>query len=112
MRLYVTNRGRWAGTQADASQLAREDNCRFKQVEVPTDKAGLLAWLNLGPIIEAPAPEPHSSLLNINQPLTTAVPQPCKVQESIRVDEDFDRLPLARQLDLAARAMENARAAL
>lgn len=41
MRLYLTQAGRWVGTQADA----RKDGS-FDQVEVPTDKPGLLAWLN------------------------------------------------------------------
>lgn len=41
MKLYLTQAGRWAGTQADA----RVDG-RFDQIEVPTDKPGLIAWLN------------------------------------------------------------------
>jgi hypothetical protein len=39
VRLYRTLEGGWAGTQADAGP-------GFTQVEVPTDKPGLLAWLN------------------------------------------------------------------
>lgn len=39
MRLYITRDGSYAGTQADAGK-------GFQQVEVPTDKAGLLAYLN------------------------------------------------------------------
>lgn len=41
MKLYLTQAGRWSGTQADA----RKDGS-FEQVEVPTDKPGLLDWLN------------------------------------------------------------------
>ena len=41
MRLYVTPAGQWAGTQADAKKLGQ-----FAEVDVPTDKPGLLAWLN------------------------------------------------------------------
>lgn len=41
MRLYVTPAGQWAGTQADAKKLGQ-----FVEVDVPTDKPGLLAWLN------------------------------------------------------------------
>lgn len=41
MRLYRTYDGQWAGTQADAKKLGK-----FEQVEVPTDKAGLLDFLN------------------------------------------------------------------
>lgn len=41
MKLYTDNKGRWAGTQADAKQLGA-----FEQVEVPTDKPTLLEFLN------------------------------------------------------------------
>ena len=41
MRLYTNNEGGWAGTQADAKALGK-----FEQVEVPTDKATLLEFLN------------------------------------------------------------------
>lgn len=41
MKLYLTQAGRWAGTQAEA----RQDGS-FEQIEVPTDKPGLLDWLN------------------------------------------------------------------
>lgn len=41
MRLYRTYDGQWAGTQADAKKLGK-----FEQIEVPTDKAGLLDFLN------------------------------------------------------------------
>ena len=40
MRLYTTG-SRWAGTQADAKKLGK-----FVQIDVPTDKQGLLDWLN------------------------------------------------------------------
>ena len=41
MRLYTNNEGSWAGTQADAKVWGK-----FEQVEVPTDKATLLEFLN------------------------------------------------------------------
>lgn len=42
MRLYRTAKGRWVGTQDDA----RKDGKGWTQVETPTDKPGLLAFLN------------------------------------------------------------------
>lgn len=45
MRLYVTPAGRWAGTQADARDLAKEDG-GWEQREVETGKEGLLSFLN------------------------------------------------------------------
>lgn len=43
MRLYRTTAGEWAGTQADARALAGK---AWQEVDVPTDKPGLLAFLN------------------------------------------------------------------
>jgi len=45
MRLYRTAAGQWAGTQADARALAGK---AWDEVDVPTDKPGLLAFLNAG----------------------------------------------------------------
>lgn len=42
MRLYICIDGSYAGTQADANAKGRG----WTQEEVPTDKAGLLAYLN------------------------------------------------------------------
>lgn len=48
MRLYVTEKGRWAGTQADANALLKEHGDKgWEQVEVPTDKPGLLSFLDV-----------------------------------------------------------------
>lgn len=47
MRLYRTATGHWTGTIADATKAARIDaDGRWDQIEVPTDKAGLIAFLN------------------------------------------------------------------
>jgi len=46
MRLYRTDAGKWAGTQEEARALAKSAGCAWHQVEVPTDKPGLLAFLN------------------------------------------------------------------
>ena len=42
MRLYSDGRGEWVGTQAET----RKSKFKFEQVEVPTDKKGLLEFLN------------------------------------------------------------------
>lgn len=60
MRLYKTKglhdqegwEARWDGTQADAAKQRKAmkeqgfDKVETKEVDVPTDKQGLLAWLN------------------------------------------------------------------
>ena len=60
MRLYVNqNRTQWAGTQADA----KRDLGQFDMWEVPTDKPGLLAFLNkeagfnIEPALTQPTPK-------------------------------------------------------
>lgn len=44
MNLYRSKGRIWTGTQADAR--AAQGGKDFEAIEVPTDKAGLLAWLN------------------------------------------------------------------
>ncbi|WP_066803308.1 hypothetical protein [Sphingomonas asaccharolytica] len=46
MRLYVTTRGSWAGTQDDAKALAKAEGGTWELSEVPVDKASLLGFLN------------------------------------------------------------------
>lgn len=47
MQLYCNSKGQWAGTQADAKKLKKENNgLEFQAVNVPTDKKGLLDFLN------------------------------------------------------------------
>ncbi len=41
MKLYIAN-GTYVGTQADAKAITKQ----FTEVDVPTDKAGLIAYLN------------------------------------------------------------------
>lgn len=45
MKLYITAAGRYVGTQAEA----KADGKGWTQVEVPTDKAGLIDYLNTLP---------------------------------------------------------------
>ena len=41
MRLYISKNNQWTGTQSDAKALGS-----YEQIEVPTDKPGLIAFLN------------------------------------------------------------------
>lgn len=43
MKLYTNDKGQWAGTQADARKQLGKDR---RTVEVPVDKANLMAFLN------------------------------------------------------------------
>lgn len=59
MRLYRTPDGRWFGTQAAAGNACLDEaqpRTAWTEIDVPTDKPGLLDWLNLncGPaVVEA-----------------------------------------------------------
>lgn len=57
MKLYRKTDGTWAGTQAEAGK-------GFEPVEVPTDKPGLIAWLNdnMGGATESPAEREEGSV--------------------------------------------------
>lgn len=119
MRFYRTDDGRWFATQAEATAHARRLNTRWGPVDVPTEKPALLAWLAaqaapgpetlLGPqgdIAQAIGAEPTPS----NTAFVPDVPTPeSYAARSVALDEAFAALPLARKLDLAAQALEEAR---
>lgn len=64
MKLYTQN-GRWVGTQAEAKREFGEVNL----VDVPTDKAALLEWLNFHAVGSSYVPPIDSDSIR------TAVPQ-------------------------------------
>ncbi len=92
---------------ADATRLAHDGSAgRWEQVEVPTHKPALIAWLNrfkpvLHEVGDVAAPPPPM-----------AEQAPSYGEWSCALDEAWEHLPLARQLHFAAIAMENARGAL
>ena len=116
MRLYrstdPTDPFQWAGDQRAANLQFGRGN--WVQVDVPTDKPGLLAWLN-----EQESQQEGSG----GCPLTTGPERPgCDdagvtagetassyTAQSIAIDEAWDLFPLARQLHFASLAMERAR---
>lgn len=97
MILYESDEPRWYGTQAEAKASGRP----FKKREVPTDKPGLLRWLNTnlsyGSTIE-PDPDHPGALRPVSRRI-----------EPVQPDDNFEALPLAQQLHLACLALENAR---
>lgn len=70
MRLYRTAAGHWHGTQDAARADAGRD---WQQIEVPTDKPGLLAWLNEQGAPPSAKPAPFD-----DAPLLAAPPTPAK----------------------------------
>ena len=101
MKLHITGDGDWAGTQDQARKLARERGTDWNTVDVPTDKPGLIAWLN-----ENFRHTPHP--VAASEPGESEFP-PIDSKVGRLDDETFTALPLAHQLHLAALAVENAR---
>lgn len=71
-RLIVDGRPRYVGTQADARATKRDTGAAWTEIDVPTDKAGLLAFLDAlhAPVAPAAAPAPPPS--RAPQPRTAA----------------------------------------
>lgn len=84
-------------TQANAKAV----NKSFEQIDIPTDKTGLMAF------VQELYDRAVFDVDNFPEGLT-----PPPTHQSVHWDEDFDKLPVAHQLHFAARAMENAREAL
>jgi hypothetical protein len=102
-------------------QLPGQQTKRAERVDIPTDTQGLCIFLNdrqtplEPPKLEVASdltPEAQERLFRSPGHIVRSPAAPSYAAQSVQLDDDFDRLPLARQLDLAARAMENARAAL
>lgn len=69
MKLYVTPKGQWVGTQAEAPAACREEGSppgSWKAVDVPTDKQNLLLFLNKG--WKPAEPEPVAPRVRVRTP--------------------------------------------
>lgn len=119
MRLYKTDMGGWAGTQADARKLALSDGSEglWKQVEVPTDKPGLLAFLN-DPFAWSPDSE-AAPVMSRDQQLDqgysldgTKAGNLSHAESLVLFEDEFEAFPLARKLHFAELALAEARSAI
>lgn len=113
MKLYITAAGVYAGTQVEA----KADGKGWQLEEVPTDKYGLIDYLNKlvhkGSGLPPFAPEPVAPPTPEERKFLTDGPRPVSyTDQSVAIDEVWDKLPLARKLHFAALAMEDARAQL
>ena len=100
MLFYLCNGSTLCGTQADARALDKD----FVQLEVPVDKAGLMAFVNELYAREAPAPT--TEIIVPVPHLPPPVPYSIKTSE---IDKVFQNLPIGHQLTLASLALEKAR---
>ncbi len=119
MKLYLIA-GEYVGTQADARDLGKRVGIKIDadshEAEVPTDKAGLLSYLNGLFADRGNWREEYETVVERCDPPTPYMTTPPAqlpgvnlTDLSVGLDDDFQRLPLAHQLHLATLALENAR---
>lgn len=95
MKLYMAA-GQYVGTQADARKLDKD----FAEVEVPTDKPGLMAFLNA---MVLPAGDEFETVVERHDPPIGYA------EQSVGGDEWFESIAVEHQLTLTQLALENAR---
>ncbi len=105
MRLYRDAHGVIVGTQVEAKRMGKG----WEQIDVPVDKPGLIYWLNNDHAVEVPANAERDA--EFVERVAT-IHRPSYTEQSVSIDEEWDKLSLARQLHFAAVAMENARLSL
>lgn len=111
MRLYrnddMTAAVQWAATQGEANQAFGRG--RWSLIDVPTDKPGLLAWLNANAFAPDAAQTP---VVVPAQAVQEREARPSYAETSLGLDDAWEALPLPRKLHFAGLALEDARAAL
>lgn len=95
MRLYLTSTGQWSGTQSEAAGFARANGGTWQQIDVPTDKPSLIAWLNNQHIGSAPVLAPPVSVP------TDAEARRAENLRRIGVEEEIQNCDLPRLAVLA-----------
>ena len=65
MKLYRSLGRIWTGTQADAKKA--QDGKDFEEIDVPTDKPGLMAWLNTFDVRPGDVPRSVHELETLDQ---------------------------------------------
>lgn len=95
-----------AGTQAEAKAI----NPEYSQIEVPTDKTGLMGW------IQQMLDETVNQVQGITEVTqATLPPEPVKesyTEKSVRFEEAWDGFPLKLKCHFASLAMEECRSIL
>ncbi len=116
MKLYEANGGQFYGTQADAKAAVGKGN--FTEVDVPTDKYGLIAYLNnltLDVVIEAAGGENpiieynndfiHSTVQDIEPKADTRpLERLIKVERNIKIEDEIANADFPTALRLAQHA--------
>lgn len=91
-------RDQLAGTQADARAVNKD----FQQIDIPTDKAGLMAYIQKLMDAAQVAPEPTPKPVPVTPSQPTADQQfIAKVEREITVEEEIQKCELPRLATLA-----------
>lgn len=111
MKLYAIL-GRYYGTQAEAKAAAKEGDVKFDAeqdtVEVPTDKEGLIGYLNrLSSAIERDPIDEFETVVERHDPPVEVIRD-----NPLQFDDAWEQFPLAKKLHFAALACEDAREAI
>jgi hypothetical protein len=104
---YLVNGNELAPTQADARKL----DPSFTQIDVPTDKVGLMGYINqlLGNSAGFTDRDESEPTVEVQPVIQTVVLPASYSLKSTEVDAAFQNLPLTHQLTLASLALEKAR---
>lgn len=106
MKLYFAA-GQYVGTHADAKKLDKD----FSPIEVPTDKKGLINYLNvLVSQIGLDKPDEFETVVERHDP--PIEPETETLSETQYLQQFFDKAPITLRLELAVRAIDAADAEL
>jgi hypothetical protein len=97
---YLVNGNQLAGTQADAKALDKD----FTQIDIPTDKLGLMSYIN-----DIMRVKDSQSVQNETYEPEPVILPARYADVTLTIDEEWENLPLARKLHFAALACETAR---
>lgn len=108
MKLYIAN-GLYVGTQAEAKAITKD----YSQVEVPTDKPGLIEYLNSTQIDADKHQDLADEFTNVYERQDPPVDNdPFVIGDTVDLDTLFDRAPISHRLRLAVGAIDAADAAI
>jgi selenophosphate synthetase-related protein len=103
MKLYVDANGHWTGTQADAKRDAAGEEWDAR--EVPTDKTGLIAWLNSYQPVSAftPSPEEMEDVREVvaDAIVEVAVDARAKAEHNMNVEDEIANASFSDAIRLA-----------
>lgn len=117
MRLYQTPGGVWTGTEKNHNAALKAEGLKpadmpRKQVDVPTDKPGLLEFLTFHNVNVINPQAPLGVDVSAGAPLPPASAETTVPKQLLGLDDLFAAAALTHQLDLASAAVDRASAKL